>query len=619
MFKYFRFSRFFRFFYFFSLFCFFIFSYVFTNIARAETVQLQGNETKIDADTLKNNSLNAIRHFDPNATFDHFNPAPEETKYYKEDTHAKSSLSDDALLQKSNTSVGTDISRSIREHSQYVVTPTDSDIQHGLFVQSEADAIIHGVTDEYVDCQAKPTCQMRFEEKICTEKPVVRYQSCKKTLKVELIPQESAIHHSLIVHVRTKDHNYAGINVSAVTGEIHFIGPHDTTFTFDKMLPGNLDCNDLQGAVTQFNANHRDTHLDYIRFPACDNGMSLDFHLSGSSTIAVDMQIDITSKTRSYDTKDQWIDDCGELINEVNNQYCVFKEKSCTAPNLTKTINGVAVTRNCWEEQFDYVCHQKINEGNCTPLREAGCQQVNSICQAKAENDNHQCALFQQIYRCPLKVCQNTADIVCGNGKAYCLDGSCVNHTYQPSADFAKNVSALSALSEGSKQFDPATMTLFAGYPMECSEKPIGYSNCCTDKGWGQDIGLDHCPEVAKKLHAARENRVAVKVGRYCSGSKPFPCKEHSQTFCVFNSKLAKIIQEQGRNKQLHLDFGSAKHPNCLGITADQFGGIDLSKINFEDFYSDLQSKQQWHDIALLQQKIQQHVAHYKPAEQVND
>ena len=55
----------------------------------------------------------------------------------------------------------------------------------------------------------------------------------------------------------------------------------------------------------------------------------------------------------------------------------------------------------------------------------------------------------------------------------------------------------------------------------------------------------------------------------------------------MFQSKLGRIIQEQGR-PQLGLNFGSAQSPVCSGLTPQQFAELDLSKFDFSEVINDL-------------------------------
>nr|QUN02121.1 IncF plasmid conjugative transfer protein TraN [Escherichia coli] len=42
-----------------------------------------------------------------------------------------------------------------------------------------------------------------------------------------------------------------------------------------------------------------------------------------------------------------------------------------------------------------------------------------------------------------------------------------------------------------------------------------GYSNCCKDSGWGQDIGWPNAA-VMKSPAKAKSNKLTVSVGEFC-------------------------------------------------------------------------------------------------------
>jgi len=67
-------------------------------------------------------------------------------------------------------------------------------------------------------------------------------------------------------------------------------------------------------------------------------------------------------------------------------------------------------------------------------------------------------------------------------------------------------------------------------------------------------------------------------------------CIQKAKYYCCFNSKLARIIHEQGR-PQLNTDirsWGSAKHPNCRGFTPEEFASLDFDKIDLSEYYADI-------------------------------
>lgn len=80
-------------------------------------------------------------------------------------------------------------------------------------------------------------------------------------------------------------------------------------------------------------------------------------------------------------------------------------------------------------------------------------------------------------------------------------------------------------------------------------------------------------------------------VGSYCSVNIPLiGCLQNTNGYCCYNSKLAKIINEQGR-PQIGKGWGSAQAPDCSGFTPTQIQQIDFSKIDFSAFISDVKAR----------------------------
>ncbi len=79
-------------------------------------------------------------------------------------------------------------------------------------------------------------------------------------------------------------------------------------------------------------------------------------------------------------------------------------------------------------------------------------------------------------------------------------------------------------------------------------------------------------------------------VGSYCSKKVLGWCYERKQSYCCYNSKLAKLINTQGR-AQLGKTFGSAKAPDCSGFSPGELAGLDFSLMDFTEFIKDIQPK----------------------------
>ncbi|EQN60552.1 hypothetical protein G695_04989 [Escherichia coli HVH 19 (4-7154984)] len=112
-------------------------------------------------------------------------------------------------------------------------------------------------------------------------------------------------------------------------------------------------------------------------------------------------------------------------------------------------------------------------------------------------------------------------------------------------------------------------------------------------------------PALAK----AKSNKLTVSVGEFCSKKVLGVCLEKKRSYCQFDSKLAQIVQQQGRNGQLRISFGSAKHPDCRGITVDELQKIQFNRLDFTNFYEDLMNNQKIPDSGVLTQKVKEQIA----------
>ncbi|WP_187641478.1 conjugal transfer protein TraN, partial [Escherichia coli] len=87
----------------------------------------------------------------------------------------------------------------------------------------------------------------------------------------------------------------------------------------------------------------------------------------------------------------------------------------------------------------------------------------------------------------------------------------------------------------------------FTGEAKFCRKAAAGFSNCCKDGGWGQDVGLAKCNSEEKALGKAKDNKLTVSVGEFCSKKVLGVCLQKKRSYCQFDSKLAQIVQQQGR------------------------------------------------------------------------
>lgn len=69
----------------------------------------------------------------------------------------------------------------------------------------------------------------------------------------------------------------------------------------------------------------------------------------------------------------------------------------------------------------------------------------------------------------------------------------------------------------------------------------------------------------------------SAAAGTYCSEELNLIvtkiCIEHTKSYCCYNSRLARIINEQGRG-QIGKGWGGAESPQCGGFTQAEFAQI---------------------------------------------
>lgn len=91
------------------------------------------------------------------------------------------------------------------------------------------------------------------------------------------------------------------------------------------------------------------------------------------------------------------------------------------------------------------------------------------------------------------------------------------------------------------------------------------------------------CSEDEQELMVRRALKSTHEVGEYCSREIFGHCVSKRTTFCMFNSPLSRIMNEQAR-KQLGIEWGSPTNTNCQGITVAQFQKLDMNKVDLSEW-----------------------------------
>jgi len=154
------------------------------------------------------------------------------------------------------------------------------------------------------------------------------------------------------------------------------------------------------------------------------------------------------------------------------------------------------------------------------------------------------------------------------------------------------------------------TVYIFNGHDRRCRSGgvTIGFQDCCVDEDYF--FGLGQCKEEEKQLAHLKANGMCHEIGEYCSReiSVGFAdiCIEHSKSYCCFNSKLGRVIQEQGRPQlKTFSGWGQAEGPYCRGMTPNEFQMVDFSRVDLSEWYGNIVTKSNAEIGNTMQDKVQ--------------
>lgn len=264
--------------------------------------------------------------------------------------------------------------------------------------------------------------------------------------------------------------------------------------------------------------------------------------------------------------------------------HCTLLSEVCVEPAETRLIDGVPVTRDCWRWEKSYQCASLggvVDDCDVPPE----CTLDQSVC-LSTDDDTGECRTWEHTYTCKASGPPGGAVGYCEED-VYCIDGDCETLTRPQNDEFHQAVSALNMLGELEDDADPDSLTIFPGENAKCDKVVAGLQNCCSNDGFLTTIGLS-CSADDKALADRQAAGLCHYVGTHCSQKTLFGiCLKKRKTFCCFNNKLARIIHQQGR-PQVDWDWGDKKSPDCSGFTVALFQALDLSVIDFSEFYNDV-------------------------------
>ena len=184
------------------------------------------------------------------------------------------------------------------------------------------------------------------------------------------------------------------------------------------------------------------------------------------------------------------------------------------------------------------------------------------------------------VSRCDADVGDADGGGACGS-VTYCVGAGCETVRPRANSGFARSAAMLNMVLEmGGDGFDRENLRFFRGERRTCTIRWGGLANCC--KNSGLLVGIAGCSrseiELAEERHAGNTHY----LGKRCAKRGFGVCVRRERVWCVFGSKLGRILHQQARG-QLGIGWGS-----CRGFTVAEVENIDFDRVDLTEFTENL-------------------------------
>lgn len=560
---------------------------------------------------------NAIKDFKPEEVIPGYTANPPETGYYGGVTSSGVDMTSPGMNELNTSDIGQTITESILN------TPADNKpsldapfITAGTDMQDNAETVIDPTFD---DCQEQNATFTEITTHQCNRTPAVEL-SCTRTATIGGHFVEDWRLETVTYELSDQPSERVGNDIvatvmPAISGEI--VEAYYTWKNTSGNKPRFYMTISVLGTSITWHQKGGETNVSFKASPSTltagvpftsthprkvnDGSGSLTYKKHTPLTLRLVIKV----KTETWQPEVTWSEACPFDKSEE-----VLMSSVCTEPGGYKTVamggKEYQVYSECWKYKDIYVsqdadngtCGEYMNNSACTVNGTTCLESLAGVCLSEAAT-----------FSCESKV--SGTGMMCG-GEFFCTDGSCAQGETGTNNMFAKAVSTLAAVASAGEdiaEFNEADVRAFTGTSQSCRKAMAGFSNCCKDSGWGNDVGLASCSSEEKALGKAKEKKLTVKIGTYCAHKALGVCLEKKERYCQFDSKLAQIVQDQGRRGQLGISFGKASSPDCRGITIDELQSIDFDTLNFASFYSDLEDGTTIPEDSELLEKAKQMIA----------
>nr|WP_290467175.1 type-F conjugative transfer system mating-pair stabilization protein TraN [Aeromonas salmonicida]WIW80880.1 Type-F conjugative transfer system mating-pair stabilization protein [Aeromonas salmonicida subsp. salmonicida] len=555
----------------------------------------QYNQGSEFAKGIKGQEQSAISGFSPAAALPNYTSTPHESGYYGGVTNPSTDLTSQGNAALNQSDVGKAITESILNTPAGNKPSMDAPfISVGTDAQNNAESVTDGSFD---GCVEQKVTHTEYTNHVCSRDTRVD-QYCARTATIQGDWVGSSLDQVYVVPPSAFSYTRTTFSFSSpASGTLKYAKLITNMATTGRRSPSSISIfNSYIGSLPyagehQLNGAPGQVVSSGTRYTgtmrALDSGgftsqLMLNAFNRGEFTFQIEFAISIDD--RKFTPKIVWNEKC-----PFDKSEGALTKSECIEPGGNRTIyvEGKPYTMysDCWAYKDTYLT-QTQSEGSCREyMNNPACTIANRQCAYTLDGF---CLHENLTYSCEHKT--TGTGVMCG-GTFFCKDGSCAQSAAGKNNAFQKAVSQLAAVAAAGKdvaELNGVNVRAFTGKAQFCKKFAAGFSNCCKDSGWGQDVGLASCSSEEKALGEARQRKLTVDVGEFCSKKALGVCLEKKRGYCVFESKLAQIVQQQGRQWQLGVSFGDGSSPDCRGITMDELQNIKFDNLDFSNFFEDL-------------------------------
>lgn len=529
-----------------------------------------------------------------------FQARPQESQYYTGVKGNNPDLMSRGMTALEQSESGKAIKDSIINNPKVKISQDSDFIQSSNNIRNNAE-VISGMKGQ--KCANKVLSKTLFSHHFCEKDNNVE-QQCKKTANVKW--SGNIITTKKTFEIKSSEFNIIDQNQAQIispengiitgfkittcrdipngfTGGLYFVRCAKNNLSFLGVNIGNLDYWGKHFSIDNLTIKVAKGQPLYITRSRGDSFFR-PWVVRGKDTLLVTLNYLIEENTLKPNV--EWDSNC-----TTNTENAIELKAQCTQPGETRTFEREGKTfqihQDCWEYSYHYLINES-SDNECKKYEDnPNCTAAERECLLQ---ENGSCIRHRVKYQCQKTV--KTDGYVCGD-KFFCSDGSCSDIENNVNSDFGHAVSQLATLAQAGKDIglDANNLKAFSGRPMYCRKSGFGFSDCCKDSGWGHKLGLAKCSSEENALGQAKEKKLVVYVGTFCSKKILKKCIQRKSSYCVFDNKLARIIQYQGRSGQLGIGFGGASSPNCRGMSVDELQKIDFNRMDYSDFYDELNER----------------------------